>query len=224
MLCEADTDARYYGAVLNESRSRRGLPPHDLLITYSSGIARLAMIVRALRAVDVPAAVIVDLDALRDENRLRGLVSALDGNWDEFQRDWQVVHAAVQGLARNPSLEYVREQVDGVLGSLDGPTLPAAASQRLREATRVEDGWSHVKRGGVQTIPQGDAAESSERLLGALRAIGLFAVPVGELERWEPAVPNHGTAWVNEVLDRELHVNPTNGSDAFIEQVAASFE
>jgi hypothetical protein len=81
-----------------------------------------------------------------------------------------------------------------------------------------------VKRGGVQAIPQGDAAESSERLLNALRTIGLFVVPVGELERWEPAVPNHGTAWVNEVLDRELHVNPTNGSDAFIEEVAASFE
>ena len=224
ILCEADSDARYYGAVLNESRARRGLGPHDLLLTYSSGIARLAMVVRALAAVDVPAVVIVDLDALRDENGRRTLVTALGGDWDQLRRDWQVVNAAVQGLARNPSLAFVQERVGQLLGEVEGGTLPAATSEGVREATRVADGWTQAKRGGVRAVPQGDAAESCQRLLDALKTIGLFVVAVGELERWEPAVPHHGTAWVNEVLDRNLHANPTNGSDAFIEEVASSFD
>ena len=41
-------------------------------------------------------------------------------------------------------------------------------------------------------------------MLIALEALGIFVVPVGELERFVKSVGGHGPAWVAEVLKQDL--------------------
>ena len=65
----------------------------------------------------------------------------------------------------------------------------------------MDDGWRQIKRGGIAALPGGDASTVSVRLLNGLREIGLFVVPVGELERWDTTVGVHGPAWVNALLE-----------------------
>jgi len=224
ILCEGDTDARYYGAVLEASLAARGDPPHDLLITHVGGKARLASVVVALSAVSVPAAVIADLDLLREEERLRALVEALGGDWGDLRPDWQVVDAAVQGLARNPQIAYVREQVVAVLDNAARGSLAPNEADRIREAIRVEDGWTQAKRAGTQLIPQGNASDSCARLIERLRGLGLFIADVGEVERWEPGVPGRSSAWVKGVLEQELHASDATRARPFVLAVADFFE
>jgi hypothetical protein len=198
-------------------------PPHDLLITHVGGKARFASVVRALRAVDVPAAVIADLDVLREEALARNLVEALGGDWNDFVGDWRVVNAAVEGLARNPHIAYVRDHVTAVLDNAESASLTPAEADRIRETVRVEDGWTQVKRGGIGAIPQGDGHESCNRLIARLNRIGLFVVDVGELERWEAGVPGRSSAWVNAVLERELHAADDAVARPFVRTVSAFF-
>jgi hypothetical protein len=33
----------------------------------------------------------------------------------------------------------------------------------------------------------------------------MFVVPVGELERWAPEVPDHGPGWVAQALEQKTH-------------------
>jgi hypothetical protein len=224
VLCEGDTDARYYGAVLDEALAGRGAPPHDLLITQVGGKNRFATVVAALRAVNVPAVVIADLDVLRDEGQLRPLIEILGGDWENFRTDWNVVDGAVRDLARNPQLGYVRDELDGIVGGAAGPTLRPDEAERIREVIRVEDGWTQAKRAGIQLVPQGDASERCARLLENLKAIGLFVVDVGEVERWEPGVPGSSSAWVNGVLERGLHAAENARARPFVESAARFFD
>lgn len=56
-------------------------------------------------------------------------------------------------------------------------------------------------------MPSGDPSLAIERLLNSLRAAGLFVVEVGELEGFVRTVGNHGPAWVNQVLQRDLRAD-----------------
>ncbi len=79
------------------------------------------------------------------------------------------------------------------------PALAASAAPSLRLA---RPGWALAKKQGKPAVPPGDATVAFEKLDVALRAIGLFVVPVGELEGFDRNVPGHGPDWVNGVLEK----------------------
>jgi len=57
-------------------------------------------------------------------------------------------------------------------------------------------------------IPNGEASQAPDRLLAALEVIGIFVVPVGELEQFVKAEGGHGPTWVNNALKRDLRSDP----------------
>ncbi|MFJ9461622.1 hypothetical protein ACIRST_41945 [Kitasatospora sp. NPDC101447] len=55
--------------------------------------------------------------------------------------------------------------------------------------------------------------------------MGLFVVPVGELESWVPSVPaGNKSRWLTEVFDREHHTKPNAELQQFCEDIAAFFD
>jgi hypothetical protein len=219
IVSESDADSRYYGAVLDASRAREGLPAHDLLLTQCGSKNRFAVVVRALKAVDVPAVVVADFDVLREEGDIRRIVEAFGEQWDRFRDDWRVVDAQVRTRERNVSTGYVREEVTRVLDAA-GNNLTRGESEQIRAVTKVEDGWALPKQRGVAGVPLGEATSRCNRLLEGLRSIGIFVVPVGELESWHPEVGNHGPAWVVDVLVQGLHNREDTPSRNFVSDIA----
>jgi hypothetical protein len=97
----------------------------------------------------------------------------------------------------------------------------AEVERRVRELARAEDPWQRVKDSGVAGIPSGDATQAWRRLDAALCGLGVFVVPVGILERWNPDVGGHGPSWTVEVLEAGFH--ETDGPHAaFVSEVDAS--
>ncbi|MCH7561906.1 MAG: hypothetical protein IIC67_11205, partial [Thaumarchaeota archaeon] len=58
--------------------------------------------------------------------------------------------------------------------------------------------WSEVKKNGIDGIPD-NIKKDAKLLLEQLKSIGLFVVPVGELESW---INVENVSWVEEALDR----------------------
>jgi len=121
-------------------------------------------------------------------------------------------------------LRYFTTDLMQVLDAATDARLSRDEMSRIRELTRIDDGWRHLKLNGIGGLPQGEPAAAAERLLTTLAGRGFFLVPVGELERWEPAVSGHGPSWVVEVLTRALHARPDAPARPFIERVAGFFE
>ena len=224
VVTESDGDSRFYAAVLNVAREHRGLPPHDLLFTQSGGKQRLPTVLRALGAVQVPVAVIADFDLLESGDLLCELVTLLGGDWDDFATDWHVVKTSIESAGSSPSLTVVREGISEVLDGAAGPSLSRDDAKRIRGITRIDDAWRRAKQGGAAIVPQGDAAQRAQILLEALRNLGIFVVPVGELERWAPDVADHGPAWVSSALEQRKHEDPQSAVATFMELVASHFK
>jgi hypothetical protein len=204
VVCEGDTDARYYAAVLEAERGDRA---HELFLTHCGGKARIPMVVRALRALDVPVVVVADFDLLRERERISDAVHALGGTWGDYERDWTVLNAAVGSLGAAPAIEDARQAIDEALveAAGSGPRLSREASARIRAATKVADGWSVLKESGLAAVPRGDPSTAASDLLARLREIGLFLVPVGEIEAWHREVSRESSAWLADVLEERLH-------------------
>jgi hypothetical protein len=222
IACEADSDALFYSAALDAERESTGRGAHDYLFTYSSTKARLAVIARSMRALGVACAAIADIDVLREAPLLRSLVEALGGTWDdELQRLWNTVGGAVAALERSATKTFVEEKVQEVFDASHGTALTRRETEQIREAIKVDDGWSQIKRSGVSGVPQGEPSAAAQDLLSRLANVGLFVVPVGELERWAPDAGGHGPAWVSNVLENRRHYDEpartfVRGIDSFL--------
>jgi len=222
VVCEGDGDARFYDATLQAVRDRTGSGEHGLLFAHCGGKQRVPVMIGALRSLDVPVRVVCDIDVLREEQPLRRIVEALGGSWDDVGRDWGIVRAAVNsGSGSQPLVADVHSEVTTLLTGTQETRLTRGLERRVHEIAHGEDAWQALKRAGAAGLPAGDATLAWQRLDGSLRAIGLFTVPVGTLERWSPEVGGHGPRWVVRVLEQRLH--EAKGPHAsFVEEIDVS--
>lgn len=210
VVCEGDADCRFYAAVLDSlhSASAGGLRRPDVFFTHCGGKARLPLVVRALRAVDVPVRAVADFDILADEQPLRALVEALGGDWVAVEGDWRTVRSAVDSKRPEMNTVDVRRELDRVLEGVSTAILPERARTELYSVLKRSTAWSSAKLVGKAFVPSGEPMRACERLLSALKADGLHVVDVGELEGFCRTVDSHGPKWVNAVLSRNLATDP----------------
>lgn len=225
ILCEGDADCRYYAAVLDANLAAPSVDilsrEPNFLFSHSGGKGRMSSVVSALRSVSVPVVVVADFDVLRDHADVERIVTSLGGNFEDVRDDLRLVGAALTSDVKPLRKETLKDAFLGAIAAIDGPVVSAKQAERLRAIARVENGWDRAKRSGLGAVPQGQPTEVCERLLAQLEVIGLLVVPVGELERFAPAVPGHGPGWVTEVLARGLHDNPGQPALDFVAKIRA---
>lgn len=210
VVCESDSDARFYSAVADAVVENRGADAKhpDVMFTHCGGKDRVALVVRALRSVDVPVAVAVDFDVLREEQPLRGIVEAAGGDWATFEDDWRRVKQGID--SKGPQLnasEVVREiqgVLAGVLAGVKGTQFPEDARDKVRKIFSRSSPWATAKEAGKGFVPPGDATQAYARLIANLKSLDVNVVEVGELERFAKSVGNKGPKWVNEALKKNL--------------------
>lgn len=65
--------------------------------------------------------------------------------------------------------------------------------------------WGQVKAQGLAAVPAGGPNAAAQRLLVALRAVGVHVVPVGEMEGFDRSQSLHGAAWVSNAIESGVH-------------------
>ena len=202
IVCEADADCLFYNSVLRVPSVNGGTTP-DVLFIHTSTKSRMHTVSRALRESGVTVDAIADVDLLRMNVEFRRQYEALDGIWELVSEDVETVRNWVEGLG--PTLD-----VKEALGRLSEITSmePTEFSDvlelrnRVRDIFRESSPWARIKKEGTKPILEGEAGTSFERLTHELTAVGLWLVPVGELEGFCDSESGRGNRWVNRVLAR----------------------
>ncbi|PYY48984.1 hypothetical protein DEJ03_00120 [Curtobacterium sp. MCLR17_043] len=204
VLCESESDCTYYSATLAHLETTDDLSASDLLFTQCGGKDRFDRAYKALAAASVPTAVIADIDLLADRGKFAALFNTMGGDFSVIEASYNVIEASVRNQKVEPTRLGVREAMNEVLGSSEDPKLTAAELVRLRESVRSESGWKQVKRKGIGVVDSGGPTMAFESILASCRAIGLFLVAEGELERFHPEVTGNKQEWLRAVLEGEL--------------------
>ena len=202
-ICESDADCLFYSSILDLA-SIRGAQQPDVLFLHAGGKHRMAQLAIALRELGVPLSIIADIDIISDDRTFREVVEVLGGNWPALQSDWRALKTAIE--ERKPWLnageiaQEIRRELDELPSAGE---FPADRRKRIQNIFRKASPWDAVKQGGMSNIPHGQATQQFKRIDAACREIGLWIVPVGELEGFCRSIEaNHGPAWTQKVLEK----------------------
>ena len=157
----------------------------------------------ALKSLSIDFKCVPDLDILNDKQTIKGLFEVCGGKWDDKMDTYYDTFAKqLNGGSETVSKTIVLEKVNAFLDQLEDDHLKRKDIDNLEKELRIETKWSQLKKGGIDSIPSGQATTSFNALHSALNSVNIFPVLVGELERFIKEVGGHGPTWVNAVLEQ----------------------
>jgi AAA domain, putative AbiEii toxin, Type IV TA system len=202
VVCEADADSRFYEAVALRTEQQQGLPSADLHFVHGGGKGQLPILARSYGSLKVPTAVVADIDILRDKRLFEDFVEAVGGDPTILEDRFNYVSTQ---LADSPPVLGIEDFVKSAQRVLNetskerklSPANRRELSQLLDEAAP----WSEAKRYGITKL-RGGAHEKALELLSKLKELGIFVVPVGELECWWRQGPANKAEWFPAAIRR----------------------
>lgn len=201
IICEADADCMFYGTVLNLPKVHGDRYP-DVLFVHANGKHRMATLAATLVQLGVPVDIIADIDVLNDLSVFEKIMEALDGKCDQIDSLAKEVKGAIEGHKPWLTGKEIKKGIESILEQVPevGP-FPSTLQSKIREQFRKASPWDAIKQAGAHAIPSGEGTRKFNRLSSLCKAIGLWIVPVGEVEGFCRSVDGHGPKWVQKVLE-----------------------
>ncbi len=222
VLCEAEGDCQFYAAT--QDAIRGGRPYDNLIFLHVNGKARLADAAAKLRTCGIPTAVIADFDLLREPSKVRQAVSLLGGDWEDFRDDvTRLQKYASSSVIVTPASEVKKKIIEVIGNPKGGSILGQEQIISILQELKSANAWKVLKSGGLSVL-NGDPYNAACRLLKNLADVGVFVVPVGELEHWVRSISSSNKSfWLSSVFDEGLHRAPTVELRGFMSAVGDYF-
>ena len=204
IICEGDSDCMFYSSILDLPEVRGENQP-DVIFVHAGSKDRMANLAKTLKALDVSVDVIADIDVLNNTAKFVDLVEALGGTSATTESLAKSVKNAVEQRRPWLSLSDVKTDISKIV---DGTVTGIGSVERTRsEINKVfakAKPWESVKNSGASAIPSGQPKRQFDDLDRICKEIGLWIVPVGEVEGFCKSVDYHGPAWVQQVIQQML--------------------
>jgi len=184
VVLEADGDRLVYQTVWETLSAELRLDIHFCTVGGTGGIADTCKVYRTLK---IPVAVIADLDVITDPGRLRKVLEVMTTPdlANSITDRAKAVMDAIKKLPPTVEIDEVRRKLTGLVpeGTTWQDEQDIDVRRELVRLSQQLDRMRRLKRGGVSALSD-VIAEPFRQLLTALKEIGVFLVPGGELEDW----------------------------------------
>ncbi len=217
IVCESDTDCRFYQAVMDAMHDNTDSISPDILFTHCGGKDRIKIVVRALKALNVNVAAIADIDILNDKSTFQNIVESFGVEWSTIEGKWNTIDSYVRDRSTKLDANKVKSEIDKVFSTISSNELSNRNIEDIKKIIKKSTAWSIVKDAG-QTFFSGDSVTAFNDIGTICK--GLFIVPVGEIERFHRATSGHGNSWLNQVLGLDLKGSPDfDEARKFVEKI-----
>jgi len=208
VLCESDADCLLYeAATASLLKDDPRLKRPDLHFIHSGGKDRMPVVIRALKKLGVPIFTVPDFDVLNSEEPLKSIIEGHGGDWKSIQSLWKTVNQSIGPKGPELTTTLLRVEIGEILKATNDENFPEAAADKIRRLLRRATPWSQAKKLGVDFL-SGSAHRDALMLLNRLSDLGIFVVPVGELESFFRSVDGHGPSFAAQVLETDLFSQP----------------
>jgi energy-coupling factor transporter ATP-binding protein EcfA2 len=143
VLCEAEADCRFYGAIFDVLREQEGFEHFrrlDLHFTHCGGKDRIHRAVAALRAVRVPVACATDIDILQDHGKLDQLVQSLGGDLAHLRSKINILHSAITAKNQPVKRGVAQHAIGEILAESASPNIAPDEAARIRALLQERSG------------------------------------------------------------------------------------
>lgn len=198
VVCESDADCRFYSIINDLLKQQVGVFSETLFV-HCGGKHRMGKIVHALKALNIDFRVIPDMDILNQRETFQSLIEICGGSWETFRTDYNTLQSGIESnkkLTGNQVITFIKEKLCNDLEA----ELSRSKREELEKFLEGKKSWDILKKTGTNGAPSGNASRALNAIMDNLKGIGIFIVPIGELECFVKEVGGHGPKWLNEVL------------------------
>ncbi|WP_455911888.1 ATP-dependent nuclease [Pseudomonas putida] len=217
IICEDDSDCKLINSIADHLANKSGEQWQDTAYVPTGGKHGIPKIAEVLRKIGVPVKAVFDIDFLSERSLVKATVDAFGGSWVEIEPVWGRVDSAVRAGSKPKTAVQIKADIIELLTQSKEESLPKGD---VIEALKQGKPWSEVKKYGSRGIPKGDAQVDFKLLKEALESIGVYLVPVGEIENFCPEIGSHGPKFVTKLLSSisldDVRLNELHG---FVERV-----
>lgn len=219
VICESDTDCRFYQAMLNAIHDKDAISP-DILFTHCGGKQRLKTVIKALKSLNVKTIAIADIDILNDKIIFQDVIEAFGETWADVDTQWKIIYEYVKSQRAQLNTDEVKADIKTIFDTFNEPQLTTDISNKIKKIIKMSSAWSKVKETG-KAFFSGNAYKAFGELYEICKSYGILIVPVGELECFYKLDTNHGTKWVNTILESvDLRKDPElNAARIFVNEI-----
>lgn len=207
VVVEADSDRLVYQTTWETMADEFHQDIHFATVGGTGGIADTCKLYRTLR---IPVSVIADLDVILDPAKLKKILEVMADS-EESKLIFARARHVADAIRKHPptiSPTEVRSAIDAMSipeSEWDGEQDIQVRRELSRLAERV-DRMRELKRGGIAGLPS-DITVEAKSLVSDLSEVGIFVVPVGELEEWlqsygVTASKRNKWAWANAAAQK----------------------
>ena len=197
IICEDDSDCRLINSIADHLASKSGEQWQDTAYVPTGGKHGIPRVADVLRKIGVPVKAVFDIDFLSERSLVKSAVDAFGGSWVEIEHLWARIDSAVRAGNKPKSVNQIKADIIALLNQSKEGDLPKGD---VIEAMKQGKSWSEVKKYGARGIPKGDAQADFNSLREKLEYIGIYLVPVGEIENFCPEIGSHGPKFVTKLL------------------------
>lgn len=207
VVCESDTDCRFYQAILSAINDDDSTSP-DILFTHCGGKQRLKTVIKALKSLNVKTIAVTDIDVLNNKNIFQEIIEASGEDWNNVETPWKIITEYVKSQRAQLDTEEVKTEINEIFKTFNEQQLTTDITNKIKKVIKMSSAWSKVKETG-KSFFSGDAYTAFSKLYELCKNCGILIVPVGELECFYKPDSNHGVKWVNNVLESvDLRTDP----------------
>jgi hypothetical protein len=215
-VCEADSDRLYYQTVAALAHDE-----HEVQFLHAHNKQTLKDVVKLLRDASIPCAAIADIDLLNSSADLAALVESFGTSPlpDDIAGYRDAIAAEIEGRPDEEILESLGEGVREFLAQLgSGEHSLSGARSALRRLDAGSSRWNQIKLRGIDALDEPTKSRAVQ-LLNRLKSMGIFVVPVGELESWAEVGTRRKKAWIVLALQQLSSDGAPRGVAEFIDAV-----
>lgn len=181
VVCESDSDRVVYSSVAVHEHLNQ-----EVLFIHAHNKQTIKDVVSLLRNAAIPTAAIVDIDIMNSEADLTNLIRSFSASEDLKNvlslRSQLAIH--IEDISEDELLSEIKAKTSEFLEQLNrGDHALSGAKGALNRIRSESTKWSGLKKTGVDALDS-PHKESAQEIIKASLNIGIYIVPVGELEGW----------------------------------------
>jgi len=197
IICEDDSDCRIINSVADYMASISSEQWQDTAYVPAGGKHGIAKVADVLRKIGVPVKAVFDMDFLAECGLVKSTVEAFGGQWSEFETLWKRLDIAVRKGITPKTVNEIKNEIISAFNNADESVLPKS---EIKELIKQGSAWAEVKKYGTRGLPPGQTQTDYNALRDKLEEIGIFLVPVGEMESFCQEIGLHGPKFVTKLL------------------------
>ena len=181
VVCEAESDRIIYNTVAIHEHSNQ-----EILFIHAHNKQTVKDVVKLLKNASIPTVAVIDLDILNSETDLSNAIESFDSSFDKTMvlSLRSEIADYIEGISEIEILMKLKDNILELSLQLDkNEHTLSGARGALNRIRRESNKWSQVKNDGLDAF-KSPYKEKTQLIIDELLKLGLFIVPVGELEGW----------------------------------------